>query len=56
MNLQVMLNDYKLIKVSSFHFMFFTRTNKKKESLKRIMREYLFNDTFMITTNAFADR
>lgn len=36
--------------------MFFTRTDKNEEPLKRIMREYLFDDILMVAANAFAGR
>ncbi|SRR6266498_598742 len=51
-----MLNGHKLVKINSFHPMFSARTDKNEEPLKRIMREYLFDATFMVAANVFAGR
>ncbi|KAI4167672.1 MAG: hypothetical protein LQ343_007026 [Gyalolechia ehrenbergii] len=46
----------KSIRVASFHPMYFVHTDQDAEPLKRIMREYLFDATFIVAANLLVGR
>ncbi|KAH7111673.1 hypothetical protein B0J13DRAFT_659862 [Dactylonectria estremocensis] len=50
-----MKNGHSCVKISSFHPMFFART-ETSSPLKRLTREHLFDATFVIASNALAGR
>ena len=49
-------NGQRSIRVASFHPMYFERTDQHAEPLKRVMREYLFDATFIVAANVLAGR
>ena len=49
-------NGKRSILVASFYPMYFARTDPDAKPLKRVMREYLFDSTFIIAANALVNR
>ncbi len=55
-DLCILPHGHKSVMVSSFHPMHFARMERSKPALKRAMREYLFDATFITAVNALAGR
>ncbi|OAP54729.1 hypothetical protein AYL99_11177 [Fonsecaea erecta] len=56
LSLSGLRNGHKIVKINSFHPMYFARTDKDKEPLKRMIRKYLFDTTFLVAANFLAGR
>lgn len=52
----VLPNGHKLIKINSFHPMYFARMKKKEELCRRFLAHNIFNATFSVAINALAGR